>query len=394
MSLLNYQLICLRALLLLSYILFVSKSYTQPCSAHVTVQDEATSALVIGSKVFVRDMNTPNPRMFNYQGGVLDLPALELHKQYLIYAIKQYRDGSVKQSIRHPIRCEEPGENYNITLVIVYPKKIESGIGSSPKGEGNRENNGSSNSGLEEFGDGGSFSPPSGSGNPKPVQRDKARGGNKEAPIRHDQIGKTMKKTAIPIAATAIPAAEPLPSPSLEETTDIAKTVEGKFAYDVPTAMKVGNRYKATVSITKSQNEDVLFEGLDSSKFKTESIKLTSQVKVALIDPSGGSNFSIQSLNTEEQFVDANSNTTWNWNVSPLKGGHNELILRATIKLKTDLGETTTRDVEVFNKQISVEASPMVVLTNFVSNYWQWLMGTFIIPIALWLINRRKKQNA
>lgn len=208
---------------------------------------------------------------------------------------------------------------------------------------------------------------------------------------------KPIKATAAPAsvvdnqAALSIGTADTASSVEqpIEKQKDISNLVDGRFAYDVPSEMKVGKSYQTTVSITKSMANEILFKNLDSTKFKSEIIKLTSKVKVALIDPMNNANFSIQSLNTEEQFVDINSNTVWKWNVIPLTAGNNSLILRATVKLISDMGETT-KDVEIFQKDITVQASPMLSIKNFVEKYWQWIFGTFLLPLSLYFYKSRK----
>ena len=125
--------------------------------------------------------------------------------------------------------------------------------------------------------------------------------------------------------------------------------VRGKIAYNVKDSMKVGSQYKAVVGITKALNDSILFLNLDSTKFKVEEIKISSRVRVTLLDPSNNKNFNIVALNTEEQLVDTASNTIWSWNINPLQSGKNTLILRANVKVFSDLGETS-KDITVFKK--------------------------------------------
>ena len=169
--------------------------------------------------------------------------------------------------------------------------------------------------------------------------------------------------------------------------------VKGKIAYEVPDTMNMGENYKATVIITKAMNDSVLFQDFDTSDFQREEIKVSSLVKVLLIDPTEES-FNITALNTAEQLVDDSTNTVWKWNITPKRGGDNELVLRVTAKILNQLGENY-KDVKVFEKTIKVNAPVLTRIKQFVGDYWQWLSTAVVIPLIVWgyktLSNRRKK---
>jgi hypothetical protein len=170
---------------------------------------------------------------------------------------------------------------------------------------------------------------------------------------------------------------------------------KGKMAYNIPDTMDVGTQAKAIVSITKALDNNILFYGLDyiplsTEEYDTTQIIVSSKVKVSLIDPSNDNNFIIHPLNTEEQFVSAKSNTVWAWNITPLRSGENNLLLRVTVSVLSDLGQTQ-RDIPVFDKLITVKASPLHNIGQFIGDNWQWLLGTIIFPLLVWKYNQRKK---
>jgi len=169
----------------------------------------------------------------------------------------------------------------------------------------------------------------------------------------------------------------------------------GKIGYNLPDTMKVGNQYRGIVTISKALNDSILFMNLDPDNFTSEEIKVSSKIEVSLIDPSNNKNFDIVALNTKEQLVDITSNTIWKWEITPLKSGRNKIILRATVKVITDLGETP-KDIPVFEKIITVQTSPILTFEQFLGNNWQWLGGTIIIPILIWrfqILKKKKKIN-
>ncbi len=175
---------------------------------------------------------------------------------------------------------------------------------------------------------------------------------------------------------------------------NVNRLVKSKFAYSIQDTMYVDSAYRVCATITKALNDSILFLGLDSTKFKRKkkNIYISSKVKVVLLDPANNANFSINSLNTEEQIVDDKTNTTWNWWVKPLTGGEHEIILRATIKEVTNLGESS-RDIPVFEERIFIQISPLYITKQFIGNNWQWLAGTILIPCSIWVYKRKKEKN-
>jgi len=178
--------------------------------------------------------------------------------------------------------------------------------------------------------------------------------------------------------------------------TELDELVKGKIAYEVPDTMNVGKNHKATVIITKAMNDSILFQDIvDTRYFEKEEIKVSSRVKVFLIDPTG-KNFDIISLNTEEQLVDNITNTIWKWNITPKRGGDNELVLRVTVKVLDRLGENY-KDIKVFEKTIKVNAPVLTRIKKFIGEYWQWLSTVIVIPLLIWgykILSNRRKKNA
>jgi len=176
----------------------------------------------------------------------------------------------------------------------------------------------------------------------------------------------------------------------------IDQLIKGKIAYEIPAAMNIDSSYRAIVTITKAQNNAILFSGLDSTGFYKDSIKISSRVKVSLIDPSGDKSFRIVALNTEEQLVDDSTNTVWQWNVAPLRSGNNEIILRVTAKVIDRIGENY-RDIQVYNRSIQIQASFFSKVKQFWLDYWQWIITACMIPIIRSIYNKifaKKKREA
>lgn len=182
------------------------------------------------------------------------------------------------------------------------------------------------------------------------------------------------------------------PFSEMKNNHPLDKLVQGMIAYNIPDTMEIEECYKAIVSITKAMNDSILFQNIDSIDFKEEIIKVSTRVKVILIDPTGQQYFTITPLNTEEQIIDDSTNTVWKWNVVPLKGGNHELVLRTTVKVLDHLGENY-KDQIVVEKNIKVNAPVLVTLKQFIGDYWQWLTSVCLIPFIIWGYNRLSKRG-
>lgn len=179
---------------------------------------------------------------------------------------------------------------------------------------------------------------------------------------------------------------------NLEKTNsvDLLDLIPGKLAFDIPKQMKVGDRYDVTFSITQSLNEEILFNGLDSTKFEIRNIDVSSGMRVLIYDPEQGRNFEIHSQSANIQHVTSNKNTTWLWHIKPLKKGSHKIIAKVHATIYTERGTEREINQIVFNEEINVEATPSFTLSNFFKSHWQWLFGTLLIPLFVYLYKKRK----
>jgi hypothetical protein len=167
---------------------------------------------------------------------------------------------------------------------------------------------------------------------------------------------------------------------------------KGKFGYEIQDTMEMSNNYFCIATITKSSRDSILFSGLHSSEFVKLGVNVSSRVKVNLIDPTG-TNFTITSLNTEEQLVDDSSNTVWEWNVSPIQVGSNKLILKASAKIRDGLGDSY-RDIPILKRTVFVRATFVQSVGHFISKYWIYItfgLTVILLPFWKWILNKFKK---
>jgi len=138
--------------------------------------------------------------------------------------------------------------------------------------------------------------------------------------------------------------------------------------------MKVDREYYVTLRVTKDRSVDLSedLEGiLENRKVKVAAI-MTATLK-------GGKAFNIQPLSSEEQALQENEYTEWEWQVTPREGGLHLLTITVARKVDTDLGPGF-KDERVLEEKFSVTITPAERIKKFAAGNWQWLWGVITAP--------------
>jgi hypothetical protein len=70
-----------------------------------------------------------------------------------------------------------------------------------------------------------------------------------------------------------------------QASNPVDRLVEGKISYDLPDTIEVLQFADGMATISKSLNDSVLFKDLNASGFKTGAFKISSRIKLNLLDP-------------------------------------------------------------------------------------------------------------
>ncbi len=202
---------------------------------------------------------------------------------------------------------------------------------------------------------------------------------------------------------TPTPANSPTPAASPTSTTipisldpfeaEVQKLLDRAIAFNPPSEMRQGATEIISARIAFQEiPKEVLIEGLPGrGQPQVERIKVSSVMKVTLIGDHAA--FAIQNLNNEEQAVAGKEFAQWEWRVTPLVSGNQELVLRASAVISTPNRPEKNVDIPVLHKTIKVRVDPFYASRRFISNNWQWLWTALVVPIALavWRLRKRKK---
>jgi hypothetical protein len=140
--------------------------------------------------------------------------------------------------------------------------------------------------------------------------------------------------------------------------------------------MKVGKRERIEVRISMNLYEELHHALKGSGAPQEEIIKVGHLMTVRL----SGDGFTINSLNGEEQVITNAEYTVWAWDVTPQKSGNQTLYLHVTVRLRLPHGEER-KDHPVMEREIKISIRPFYSLGIFIVKYWQWIIGTLLIPL-------------
>ncbi|MGH1435312.1 MAG: hypothetical protein ACRBG0_12750 [Lewinella sp.] len=166
-----------------------------------------------------------------------------------------------------------------------------------------------------------------------------------------------MSAGAPPPAPPAAPSPAPVPAPA--PTPEVSSPFQkGKILYAIPDQMAISTPSRCRVRIAPEQiSNDELLAGLKPEERETaskESIKITSVMKVALVEAQEGDNFDIIPRNNEEQPILPFMPTEWSFDITPHRPGHYALLLRVTAKVQVPGYGERPFDVAVLDRAIQV----------------------------------------
>lgn len=179
---------------------------------------------------------------------------------------------------------------------------------------------------------------------------------------------------------------------TIRNTKVISKSTEmsdGRVVYKIPERMKIRSTYQVLLRISKSKAILSIYDSL-AGTVRTSEIPVTQTMKASLIDPSpeDSKSFLIVPDNQAIQVVDSGETyTEWTWNVTPIKIGKSKIeIVVSTVR------NGIPKDV-VYHDVVKVDVDIPMQLLFFWNKYWQWIIGTFILPFILWFYKRRKDKE-
>lgn len=160
-----------------------------------------------------------------------------------------------------------------------------------------------------------------------------------------------------------------------------------------------------TIPVTANINDEVNAEFIIDPKKTEEEIKnlvkdTTGQVITDSIDVSRtvtakivAPNFKVSPSEDVRQALSTTQPTKWSWILTPTAEGDQTVQLRVVAHIMIE-GERVERELETFNRNLTIVVTPQQKFNDFVNSHLEWIVGSLIIPLLLWLfsyIKSRKK---
>lgn len=177
--------------------------------------------------------------------------------------------------------------------------------------------------------------------------------------------------------------------PFMQTERILAKMKEANIAFNTPSSMNLTEKTEIQLVLSLTKQIKELKQLIEAPGEKESArIKVYNSMEARLVS----SDFEVNAITPEEQAVTLSGVTEWKWGIKPKSTGigHLHLTLSAVFTVE---GNETRKVISVFDKTIEVEVTGWQTVSTFVKQNWQWLWVTIVVPIAGWLLNRRRKRR-
>ncbi|MGZ8783608.1 MAG: hypothetical protein ACXWZB_08935 [Gaiellaceae bacterium] len=175
--------------------------------------------------------------------------------------------------------------------------------------------------------------------------------------------------------------------PSLDDI--VADLPLANVAFNAPPAMRLNEPVVIQLLLSGRRPINELKDELTAlGEREGEQIRASGSMEAHLT----GTGFAIEAITPAVQLAAGAGVTEWKWEVEPTKAGLRRLHL--TLSAIIDVGgRDGTYTVRTFERTLDVRVSLRERLTNFVEANWQWMWTTLLIPLAGWVLQRRRRRE-
>lgn len=116
---------------------------------------------------------------------------------------------------------------------------------------------------------------------------------------------------------------------------------------------------------------------------RVDRLEVAQLMRVRLVGEKG--DFSIQEINTQDQYVRPGHIARWDFGVTPLRSGTRLLRLLASVRIRIE-GMDEVVDLPTYEREVQVAVAPFRTASQFLGKNWQWLSATIAIPLIVWVV--------
>jgi uncharacterized membrane protein len=179
-----------------------------------------------------------------------------------------------------------------------------------------------------------------------------------------------------------------------EVDTALGELVQGRIAFNAPARMRVNDSESIALIASPAMDADTLSAELRNRIGGADPIEIATLQIAPLMEArlEGAPAFTVTALTPEQQPVSRSAPTEWRWTVTAVQTGRHQLHLTINAII-TVAGERYPRSLDVLNRDIEVQITARQRVANFLGANWQWLLGTLVVPFAVWFWNQRGRKT-
>lgn len=177
----------------------------------------------------------------------------------------------------------------------------------------------------------------------------------------------------------------------LSDDREVSKTKlsKGTLKFTPPKEMVLYEKKRIQVQISKRQQQEFMAKAIAEGN-TIDSVAVSDIMTVKLL----GEDFEIVPLDDEEQGVTEQGYTQWEFDINPKESGTLDLYVKAGIVYAVPGLGMTKKSFPVYERKIEVHASPVKRFASFMTERWEFLISTFLIPVLSWGYSRIRKSRA
>jgi hypothetical protein len=176
-----------------------------------------------------------------------------------------------------------------------------------------------------------------------------------------------------------------------EVDTALGELVQGRIAFNTPERMQYGDSRSIALVASPSMDADTLSSELRNRIGRADPVEVATLQIAPLMEArlEGAPAFEVTALTPVQQPVSRSAPTEWRWTVRAAQTGRHQLHLTINAIITVG-GERYPRSLDVLNRDIDVDITAGQRIGMFLGTNWQWLVGTVVIPLAVWLWSKRR----
>jgi hypothetical protein len=155
----------------------------------------------------------------------------------------------------------------------------------------------------------------------------------------------------------------------------------GRLLFNPPDHMQLGHTERVEVRLARTLELDAEFLKYLRGRGEPQLEEVPTAPVMAVTVKGDG--FRITGYSDEEQSVTQDAITTWEFDIRALKRGQQRLVICVSLRIPVPGQPLEHRSIPVREVTIDVQVGAPALIGHFVSDNWQWFIGTAIAIAAI-----------